>query len=85
MNYKMVFSILGKTMITEAVLLLFPMLVGVLYAENNLICFLLPVLILLAVGVPLSFVKSKDRSIFAKEWVFESPPNNGTLTNCREQ
>ena len=54
-------------MITEAVLLLFPMLVGVLYAENNLICFLLPVLILLAVGVPLSFVKSKDRSIFAKE------------------
>lgn len=67
MNYKMVFSILGKTMITEAVLLLFPMLVGVIYAENNLICFLLPVLILLAVGVPLSLVKSRDRSIFAKE------------------
>ena len=67
MNYKMVFRILGKTMITEAVLLLFPMLVGVIYAENNLISFLVPALGLIAVGLPLSFLKSKDKAIFAKE------------------
>lgn len=67
MNYKMVLSMLGKVLVIEAGLLLFPMLFGVIYAENNFNAFLFPILGLLAVGVPLSFLKSKDNSMYAKE------------------
>lgn len=67
MNYKMVLSIIGKTLIVEAVLLLIPMLVGIGNSENNLIAFLIPILIALAIGVPLSLIKKKDNNIYAKE------------------
>ncbi len=80
MNYKMVFSIIGKTLVIEAILLLLPMLVGVIYAENNLIAFLIPILGLLVVGTPLSLLKSNDNKMYAKEgfvtvalvWIFMS-------------
>ncbi len=80
MNYKMVFSIIGKTLVIEALLLLLPMLVGIIYAENNLIAFLVPILALLVVGFPLSLLKSKDNQMYAKEgfvtvalvWIFMS-------------
>ncbi len=67
MNYKAVLSILGKTMLIEAVLLMFPTLVGVIYQENNFISFLIPILCLIAVGAPLTFLKDKDGSVYAKE------------------
>ncbi|MBQ3492515.1 MAG: TrkH family potassium uptake protein [Clostridia bacterium] len=67
MNYRVVLSILGKTLLIEAVLLLVPALVGVIYQENNLLAFLVPVLCLIAVGTPLTFLKSKDNSMYAKE------------------
>ena len=35
MNYKVVFSILGKALLIEAVLLIVPMFVGIIYQENN--------------------------------------------------
>ena len=54
-------------MLLEAVLLFFPMLVGVIYAENNLIQFLLPALGLVALGLPLSLIPVKDKAIFVKE------------------
>ena len=63
----MVFSIIGKTLITEGLLLLLPMIAGIAYSENNLIAFLVPSLIALAIGVPLTLVKNKDRSMYAKE------------------
>lgn len=76
----MVFSIVGKTLILEGLLLLLPMLVGVIYAENNLIAFLIPALIALCVGFPLTFLKKGDNSIYVKEgfvivalvWIFMS-------------
>ena len=67
MNYKVVLSILGKTLVLEALLLLFPMVVGVIYQENNFLAFLIPIIALLAVGVPLAFLKSKDNALYAKE------------------
>lgn len=80
MNYKVVLSLLGKTLLIEAVLLMFPMLVGVIYQENNFISFLVPILFLFAIGTPLSFLKAKDNSLYAKEgfvivalsWIFLS-------------
>ena len=63
----MVFNTLGKALLIEAILLLFPMFVGVLYQENTFISYLLPILGLILVGAPLSFLRVKDKSIYAKE------------------
>lgn len=67
MNYRVVISIVGKSMIVEAILLLFPMLVGFIYQENTFMSFLLPILALLVVGIPLSLIKSKERQFYTKE------------------
>lgn len=63
----MVLSILGKVLIIEAVLMLIPVLVGVIYNENNHWAFLYPVIGLLLVGIPLSLLKEKDNEMYAKE------------------
>ncbi|MBO4251301.1 MAG: TrkH family potassium uptake protein [Clostridia bacterium] len=67
MNYKMVLNVLGKAMLIEAVLLLVPLLVGVSFGENSYLSFLIPMAGLFAVGTPLSFLKFRDKSIYAKE------------------
>ena len=68
MNIKMVFSILGRTLLIEAGLMLCPLLVGIIYGENTWYTYLIPIGVLLAVGVPLAFLlKIKDRSIYVKE------------------
>ena len=67
MNYKAVFSFLGKTLIIEAILLVFPLLVGIIYQENNFLAFLVPIILLLAVGFSLSSVKPKEKTLYAKE------------------
>ena len=67
MNIKMVFSILGRTLLIEAVLMLCPLLVGIIYGENTWSDYLIPIGILLAVGLPLTFIRIKDRSIHVKE------------------
>ena len=63
----MVFSILGRTLLIEAALMLCPLLVGVIYGDNTWYCFLIPIGGLLAIGLPLAFLKIKDRSIYIKE------------------
>lgn len=67
MNYKMVLGILGKTMLIEAALLLLPTFVGVIYNEGNFLSFLIPSFALFAAGAPLSFLKPKEKSMYAKE------------------
>ena len=76
----MVLNILGKVFLIEAFLLLFPMFVGIYYRENSHIDYLIPIMMLLALGLPLVMVKTKDKSIYAKEgfvvvalsWIFMS-------------
>ena len=67
MNYKMVLNTLGKAMTIGALLLVFPLVVGAYYGENCYFAFLTPMLALAAVGVPLSFIKTEDKAIYAKE------------------
>ncbi|MEG9429766.1 MAG: TrkH family potassium uptake protein [Christensenellaceae bacterium] len=67
MNYKMVLSVLGKAMVIEATLLIVPLLVGVYFGENYYLSFLIPMAGLFAVGLPLSFLRTRDKSIYAKE------------------
>ncbi len=67
MNYKVVLNTLGKVFLIEAALLLFPMLVGFIYQENSYLDYLIPIAMLLAVGLPLFFIKTRDKSIYVKE------------------
>lgn len=67
MNYKMVFSIIGKVMVIEAFLMIFPLLVGVIYTEDVYLAFLVPMAALTVIGLPLSFIKTQEKSIYAKE------------------
>lgn len=67
MNYRLVASVLGKVMLIEAVLMLFPLLVGVFYGESTYADYLIPMAALFAAGVPLSLVKPKDGAIYAKD------------------
>ncbi len=68
MNYKMVVKILAKTMLIEAILLCFPLIVGLIYGEtNSYLSYLIPIAGLIVLGLPLSFIKPKNKSIYAKE------------------
>lgn len=67
MNIKMIFSILGRTLLIEAGLLLCPLLVGTIYGEYTWLDYLIPIAGLVAIGLPLALLKPKDRSIHVKE------------------
>lgn len=67
MNYRMVINILGKTMLVGAILLCFPLIVGLIYCNNNHFSFLIPMCVLTVIGIPLSLIKIEDKSIYARE------------------
>lgn len=54
-------------MLVGAVCMLLPMLVGFCYGEQNVLAYLVPIAILCAIGVPCSFIKPQETSIYAKE------------------
>ncbi|MCQ2387038.1 MAG: TrkH family potassium uptake protein [Clostridia bacterium] len=67
MNYKTIFGIIGKVLIIEAVFLLIPMGLSLLYQDSKYLSFLIPASILFAVGLPLSFLLNKNTNIRVKE------------------
>lgn len=67
MNYKMVVSVLGKILFVEAVLMCFPLIIGLIYHENTWLSFLIPIACLLPVGIPALILRPKDRTIYEKE------------------
>ncbi len=67
MNYKLIVNVLGKVLLIEALLMLFPLAVGFIYGENTYMGFILPIIGLFAVGLPLSLIKVKDNKLYAKE------------------
>ena len=69
MNWKAVVKILGKIFLAEAAMLVLPIIVAAIYGENTYWGFLLPILILLAIGVPTFFLHAdgEERKIYAKE------------------
>lgn len=82
MNYRMIFSTVGKVLIIEAVLFVAPLIISLLYAEfYSVLWFGVCLLIALAAGVALVyFCKPKSMTIFTKEglvtvaltWIFMS-------------
>ena len=69
MNWKAVLKILGKILIAEAAMLLLPIIVAAIEGENTYFGFLIPLLILFALGVPTYFIKAnnEEKKIYAKE------------------
>lgn len=68
MNRRFVFNILGKILVSEAVLLILPIIVALIYKESTVFALLISALIALVLGLPLVlFSKPKNNLIFARE------------------
>ncbi|MBQ8432034.1 MAG: TrkH family potassium uptake protein [Clostridia bacterium] len=69
MNYKKLGKILGKIMILEAILMLAPLAVAILYQEGvkNILAFAVPIFVLLLIGILLQIPKSDREELYQKE------------------
>ena len=68
MNYRMVFSMVGRLLLLEAVLLLLPATVSLIYQESSLWALLASAGVGLVLGGSLwLFCRPKDQTIYAKE------------------
>lgn len=69
MEYKKIGRILGKVMIIEAVLMLAPLAVSLIYKESlaHTLAFFIPIIILSALGILLQFPKPKRNQLYQKE------------------
>ncbi len=69
MNYKYLGKILGKIMILEGGLMLAPLAISLIYKESfiHTLAFLIPMIILVALGFALQIPKPKRRSLYQKE------------------
>ena len=66
MNFKIILNILGWVFNTEATCLLLPLLCAVIYGES-VVPFLVAIAACLVAGVPLSAMKAKNKTMYAKE------------------
>ena len=69
MNYKKLGQILGKIMILEAILMLAPLAVSLIYRESfkNNLAFIMPIIILTAIGFSLQIPKPQRNNLYQKE------------------
>lgn len=80
MNKKMITYVMGRILMCEAALLLPPLVVALIYAENTLTSFLVTIGVTVACGLLLSLFKPKDKTIYARDglvivalsWIFMS-------------
>ena len=69
MNYKKLGSILGKIMFLEAVLMLLPLTVSLIYREpfSHVLAFLIPIVLLILLGLLLQLPKAERNTLYQKE------------------
>ncbi len=69
MNYKKLGALLGKLLLLEAVLMLAPLAVSLLYREprRNILAFLLPCVLLAALGLALGRLRPERSGLYQKE------------------
>ena len=69
MNYRKLGGILGKIMILEGVLMLFPLLVALIYQEGlrNIFSYVIPIAALAGIGVFLQTLKPRREDLYQKE------------------
>ena len=74
MNHKIVSYMVGRILHIEALLLVLPLVVSLIYREKCALAFLITILIALAADILLSKVFGKnDKMIFAKCWAYPRP------------
>ncbi len=68
MNHKMVLSITGHMILAEALLMILPLIVSIIYGDTCFIAFLITIAVALIVGGALSVIfKTKNHIIYARE------------------
>ncbi|MBR2929710.1 MAG: TrkH family potassium uptake protein [Clostridia bacterium] len=69
MNFKLLGKIIGKIMILEGILMLAPLAVSIIYRESvaHVLAFIIPTVILAAIGTALQFLKPERSSLYQKE------------------
>lgn len=67
MNYRMVFYNIGRILLVEAALLVFPAIGAIIYGENTLTAFALTIAALTAAGLTAVRKKPKKNTIYAKD------------------
>lgn len=81
MNRRMVFYMLGRIIILQAVLMVLPLICGLIYMEKSAFSFVITIAIALVIGLVMSVLnKPKNKTIFAREgfvivalvWIFMS-------------
>lgn len=70
MNRRMIVYVLGRMLLAEAAMMTLPLMVGVVYREDALHLFLLPMLLLLAAGLLMGVRKPLSTVIYAREGFF---------------
>ncbi|NLX82579.1 MAG: TrkH family potassium uptake protein [Clostridiales bacterium] len=67
MNWRLVINLLSKLMVLEAALMLPSLLVSLMHGEQTLLVFGLPILLLLALGLPLTLKQPALKNVHARE------------------
>lgn len=68
MNKKIVLSILGKILWAEAILLVLPLIVSLIYGNGCTVAFLITIAVAVAIALPLIiFCKTENKRIYSKE------------------
>lgn len=67
MNVKLIFKALGNILKLEAIFLLLPLIVSLIYKENTWYCFLIPSIACFLFGIIFSLLKPNRTSLYAKE------------------
>ena len=69
MNYKVVINVLGKTLLIAGVLLLLPLIINFIYREAFWQSFVYPAAGLILVGLLMSLIRPREKSLLAKEGI----------------
>ncbi len=69
MNFKVMGKLLGKIMILEGILMIFPLIVSIIYQEGfiYIISYAIPIFVLIVVGTILQHLKPERNSLYQKE------------------
>lgn len=69
MNLKLIGKIIGKIMVLEAILMVFPLFVAIIYKEGylNIIAYAIPIVVILVAGLILQRMKTTRTGLYQKE------------------
>jgi len=67
MNYSLIFKLIGNVLRIEALFMLFPLAVSLIYDGNDYMAFIWSILILAVVGTTLALLKPRDKNFRARD------------------